>query len=107
MIGVRKRRHAISKVPIAKAYGLNPVLVLALRFMARKITRLAREKDARFEYLFMRPHGDQLAAIGQLLESGAIKPVLDRTFPFAETKEALAYVEAGRSVGKVVVVRDA
>ncbi len=35
-----------------------------------------------------------------------MKPVLDRTFPFAETKEAVAYVEAGRSVGKVVVVRD-
>ena len=39
-----------------------------------------------------------------ILESGVIRPVLDRTFPFAETKEALAYVEAGRAVGKVVVV---
>jgi hypothetical protein len=27
----------------------------------------------------------------------------DRVFPFASTKEAMAYVEAGRAKGKVVV----
>ncbi|MDB5214493.1 MAG: zinc-containing alcohol dehydrogenase [Myxococcaceae bacterium] len=86
-----------------KAWGLNPVLVLALRFMMRKVTRLAKEKNARFEYLFMRPDGEQLAAVGALLESATIVPMLDRTFPFDATKEAIAYVEAGRSVGKVVI----
>ena len=54
----------------------------------------------------MRPDGQQLAAIAALLEQGVTRPVLDRTFPFAETKEAMAYVEAGRAVGKVVVGRD-
>ena len=88
----------------AKAWGLNPVIVFALGLMMRKVTRLAREKPARFEYLFMRPDGAQLAEIASLLEGGAIRPVLDRTFPFAETKEALAYVASGRVVGKVVVV---
>lgn len=88
----------------AKAYGLNPVIVFALGIMMRKVTRLAREKRARFEYLFMRPDGEELRALAALLEGGVIKPVLDRTFPFAETKEAVAYVEAGRAVGKVVVV---
>jgi NADPH:quinone reductase and related Zn-dependent oxidoreductases len=32
-----------------------------------------------------------------------IRPVVDRVFPFASTKEAMAYVEAGRAKGKVVV----
>jgi alcohol dehydrogenase len=90
----------------AKAYGLSPLVVLALGIMMRKVTRLARERRARFEYLFMRPDGEQLAQIAALLERGVIRPVLDRTFPFARTKEAMAYVEAGRTVGKVVVVRD-
>jgi NADPH:quinone reductase-like Zn-dependent oxidoreductase len=89
----------------AKAWGLNPVIVFALGIMMRKVTRLAREKRARFEYLFMRPDGGQLAEIATLLEGGVIRPVLDRTFPFLETKEALAYVESGRAVGKVVVKR--
>jgi NADPH:quinone reductase-like Zn-dependent oxidoreductase len=86
---------------------LNPVIVFALGIMMRKVTRLAREKGARFEYLFVRPDGEQLGAIAALLEQGTIRPVIDRTFPFLETKEAMAYVEAGRAVGKVVIVRDA
>jgi len=91
----------------AKAWGLNFVLVFVLSFLMRKVTRLAREKDVHFEYLFMRPDGEELAKIAELLGKGTIVPVLDRTFPFAETKEALAYVETGRAVGKVVIVRDA
>lgn len=90
----------------AKAWGLNPFITFALGIMTRKVTRLAREHEARFEYLFMRPDGKQLAEIAALLESREIIPVVDRTLPFAETKEALAYVESGRAVGKVVVVRE-
>ena len=37
------------------------------------------------------------------IESGIIRPVVDRVFPFDSTDEALAYVEAGRARGKVVV----
>jgi NADPH:quinone reductase-like Zn-dependent oxidoreductase len=29
--------------------------------------------------------------------------VIDRVFPFAQAKEALAYLETGRAKGKVVV----
>ncbi len=47
--------------------------------------------------------GDQLRQIGSLIETGAIRPVLDRVFPFESTKEAMAYVEKGRAKGKVVV----
>jgi alcohol dehydrogenase len=90
----------------AKAWGLNPVIVFALGVLMHKVTRLARETGSRFEYLFMRPDGAELAKIAELLEAGAIVPQIDRTFPFAETKEALAYVESGRAVGKVVVVND-
>jgi alcohol dehydrogenase len=90
----------------AKAWGLNPFLVFLLGVLMRKVTRLAREKRAHFEYLFMRPDGDQLARIGELLEAGAILPVIDRTYPFAEATKALAHVESGKAVGKVVVVRD-
>jgi NADPH:quinone reductase-like Zn-dependent oxidoreductase len=34
-----------------------------------------------------------------------LRPVLDRTFPFEETLEAMAYVEQGHAHGKVVVTR--
>jgi NADPH:quinone reductase-like Zn-dependent oxidoreductase len=38
-----------------------------------------------------------------MIESGVIRPVVDRVFPFESTDEALAYVERGRARGKVVV----
>ncbi|HWL86614.1 MAG TPA: NADP-dependent oxidoreductase [Polyangiaceae bacterium] len=87
----------------AKARGLNPIVVLALRFMMRKVTTLARSKDAHFEYLFMRPDGQQLATIAELLSNETIKPVVDRVFPFDQTAGALAYVESGKATGKVVI----
>ncbi len=51
----------------------------------------------------MRANGEQLARITALIDAGMIRPVVDRVFPFASTKEAMAYVEAGRAKGKVVV----
>ncbi|RZK55114.1 MAG: NADP-dependent oxidoreductase, partial [Pedobacter sp.] len=38
-----------------------------------------------------------------LIEQGSIKPVVDKIFAFEQTNEALEYIEAGRSKGKVVI----
>ena len=51
----------------------------------------------------MRAQGEQLSQITKLIESGVIKPVMDKVFPFEQTNEAMAYVETGREKGKVVV----
>jgi len=42
----------------------------------------------------------------ELAASGSLTPHVERTWPLAEAREALAWVEAGHTVGKVVVVRD-
>ena len=41
--------------------------------------------------------------LAALLDAGSIHPVIDRVFPFAEAKDALAYLARGRARGKVVV----
>ena len=41
--------------------------------------------------------------ITALFDAGALRPVVDRVFPFEATNDALAYVDAGRAKGKVVV----
>lgn len=51
----------------------------------------------------MRAEGQQLREITSLIESGAIRPVVDKVFPFEKTGEALAYVETRRVKGKVVI----
>jgi len=51
----------------------------------------------------MKASGDQLRRIATLIEAGAVRPVVDKVFPFQSTNEALAYVETGRAKGKVVI----
>lgn len=46
---------------------------------------------------------DVLAELIALTASGSIRPVIERTFPFGEARDALAQVDAGHVVGKVVV----
>ena len=40
------------------------------------------------------------------MQDGKVTPVIDRRYPFAETAEAMRYLEAGRARGKVVVVME-
>ena len=43
----------------------------------------------------MKANGGQLRELTPLIDAGAIRPVVDRVFPFEETREALAYVGGG------------
>jgi alcohol dehydrogenase len=63
----------------------------------------AKPRQAHYSFLFVRANGRQLTEITSLIDAGIIRPVVDRVFPFASTREAMAYVEAGRAKGKVVV----
>jgi NADPH:quinone reductase-like Zn-dependent oxidoreductase len=71
--------------------------------LSLKTRRQAKKLGVAYSFLFMRANGDQLSKITALIESGNIKPVLDRTFSFEQTNEALEYVADGRSKGKVVI----
>jgi 2-desacetyl-2-hydroxyethyl bacteriochlorophyllide A dehydrogenase len=86
-----------------KEFGANWFLIQAMRVLSLKIRRRAKRRRVTYSFLFMRASGDQLREIGSLIDSGAIRPVVDRVFPFQSTTEALAYVEKGRAKGKVVV----
>ncbi len=44
-----------------------------------------------------------LLAVTQLIESGKITPVIDRTYPLSETPEAFRYWEHRHARGKVVI----
>jgi alcohol dehydrogenase len=87
----------------AKEIGSSWVVRLAMRLLSYRIRKIAKRHHLSYSFLFMRPSGDQLREIGSLIDSGIIRPVVDRVFPFASTKEALAYVEKGRAKGKVIV----
>jgi NADPH:quinone reductase-like Zn-dependent oxidoreductase len=64
------------------------------------VNRLVRER------LRLLPHeqnSDQLLTLTGLIEAGKLTPVLDRTYPLADTAEGLRRVEQGHARGKVVI----
>jgi NADPH:quinone reductase-like Zn-dependent oxidoreductase len=44
-----------------------------------------------------------MSILADLMQSGKVRPVIDRTFKFSETADALRYLETGHARGKVVV----
>jgi NADPH:quinone reductase-like Zn-dependent oxidoreductase len=68
------------------------------------VVRLATGRDTRFWPGWRPFREDDVANLVKLVESGAVRPVIDRTYPLAETAEALRYVDEGNARGKVVIV---
>ncbi|KTB78854.1 NADPH:quinone oxidoreductase [Pseudomonas syringae pv. syringae PD2766] len=87
----------------AQARQMNFFFTLVFGLMSRKIMRLARKNKVAYSFLFVRPSGTQLGKIGELLENGQIKPVIDSVFPFEQAREGLEYLGQGRAKGKVVI----
>lgn len=87
----------------ARQKGLNWGLRQLMRLLSFGIRRKAKGRGLAYSFLFMRADGGQLSHITALIEAGAIRPVMDRVFPFGATNDALAYLDTGRSKGKVVV----
>jgi NADPH:quinone reductase-like Zn-dependent oxidoreductase len=90
-------------VAFARENGSNWFLQQVMRLLSFSIRRKAKRRDVRYSFLFMRADGEQLSKITSLIESGIIRPVVDRVFPFEATNEAWAYLETGRAKGKIVI----
>ncbi len=65
--------------------------------------RAAKQLGTEFLFLFMKASGEQLQSIAALVDAGAIRPVVEKVFPFSSTNEAIRHVESGRTKGKVVL----
>ena len=76
---------------------------LVIWLLSAGVRRRARDRGVDYAFLFMKASGSQLREITRLIEAGAIRPVIDKVFPYPSTNEALAYVESGRAKGKVVI----
>ncbi len=50
-----------------------------------------------------RANGEDLAALSELLESGKVRPVIDRRYALSDAQEAVRYLGEGHARGKVVI----
>jgi NADPH:quinone reductase-like Zn-dependent oxidoreductase len=46
---------------------------------------------------------EDLVYLRDLMESGKLRPVIDRTYPLSEAREAVRYVGTGQARAKVVI----
>jgi NADPH:quinone reductase-like Zn-dependent oxidoreductase len=92
----------------ARQLGAPSILRIVMTLLSRKVRKQAKALDVHYEFFFMQASGSQqLRELGALYDAGVLRPVIDRTFPFEQTTEAMAYVEQGRTkAGKVVVTMD-
>lgn len=65
------------------------------------ITKKAKKRGVNYKFLFMRADGEQLSEITKLIESGIIKPVVDKVFPFEETSKLWNTWKVGGRKGKL------
>jgi NADPH:quinone reductase-like Zn-dependent oxidoreductase len=65
------------------------------RFVSQKLTMMLSE-----------PTPEHWAAMQELLESGKVKPVIDRRYPLSQIAEAMRYLEQGHARGKVIVTME-
>jgi len=59
--------------------------------------------DQKFEMLLAEINNEDLNLLREMLESGKLKPVIDRTYALHEVPDAIRYLETGRARGKVVI----
>lgn len=87
----------------AKAQGLSWPIQGLLALASYKVRKTMSARGGRYAFIFMRASGAQLEKITALVESGVIRPAVEREFSLADAGQALAYVKAGHARGKVVV----
>jgi len=88
----------------ARQVGAPSFLGVVMNLRSRKVRRKAKAFGVRYEFFFMHASGSQLRKLSALYDAGVLRPVIDSTFPFEQTSEAMAYVEQGRTKGGKVVV---
>ena len=67
---------------------------------AAALSPFARQK---LGFFISKERAQDLQELRRLLESGAIKPVVDKNFPLDEVPEAISYLRDGRARGKIVI----
>ena len=97
---------SVSGLPNArfgKESGSGFFKTLLFSAASHKLTALEKKYNVQYTFLFMKPSGEQLRIIANFIETGKIKPIIDRVFTFENAQKAMEYTESGRAKGKIIL----
>jgi NADPH:quinone reductase-like Zn-dependent oxidoreductase len=83
---------------------LNPegMFVAAAGSLLRTL-RIALPGSKRMVWFIADPNLEDMTFLKELLETGEVTPVIDRSYPLNEAPDAIRYLEAGHAQGKVII----
>ena len=85
---------------IVKQGGL---IISLLPMISEAVIEKAKEKNVKIFYSLVKSNEADIQSIAKLLETGAIKSRISKTFPFGKMGEAHLAMESGKTVGKIIV----
>ena len=85
---------------IVKQGGL---IISLLPMISEEVIEKAKEKNVKIFYSLVKSNEADIQSIAKLLETGAIKSRISKTFPFGKMGEAHLAVESGKTVGNLIV----
>lgn len=68
-----------------------------------EVLKQAEKRNINVSFIMVQSNGADMNTLKHMLESGAIKPHISKTFSFDDMAKAHLQLESGRTVGKVVV----
>ncbi|WP_165191457.1 zinc-binding dehydrogenase [Caulobacter soli] len=90
------------KLTLIDELGLEAGLAKGKDILAERVAAQAR-LGRRYAWSFMRPNGKALSTIGDLVEAGKIRPVIDRVYGLSQLVEAQLFCETKQAQGKIVI----
>jgi NADPH:quinone reductase-like Zn-dependent oxidoreductase len=89
-------------VRLADEFGLELGFQKADELLASRRAEQA-SLGRHYHWGFMRPNGYALAEVARLVETGQLKPLVDRIYPLERIADAHEYCESGQAQGKIVI----
>jgi NADPH:quinone reductase-like Zn-dependent oxidoreductase len=86
LVGAKMRKQRLGPLP---------------HLAATRLASLGRSQTVTF--MVAKIDADDLAVLGDMLEAGTVKSVIDRRYDLSEVGEALGYLGEGHARGKIVL----
>ena len=93
-------RRALTQDGIYVAVGGGVPQIVESLLLARFLSLIGRKKAC---FFIAKINRENLVFLKDLIETGKLRPVIDRRFPLSEAAEALRYLELHHAQGKVVL----